>query len=261
LFAEFFIRPNEIPSTFQALADSLPTDRPLALAMYPPSQAAEIGPMVTAKPNVTVYAIGDSWPLDVSKTEQELASIADTHTNVRVAFLGETTGDPNRQLETWLNTHWYRLSETWFAPVRTLDYVTGEGTGQSMATDVEFENGITLESVNLLDPVVAPGGVVRLQLHWKAASALPAQYKIFVHLFNGDKIIAQHDGQAMGELRPTTTWQVGETIVDQFAIQVPPDAAAGDYALRIGLYDLATQARLHLVSGEEFWVGGSVAVK
>ncbi len=261
LFAEFFIRPNEIPSTFQALADSLPANADLALAMYPPSQVPEITPMLASKPNVTLYPIGDTWPLDIAQAEQDLNQIAYAHSQMQVAFLGETTGDPNRQLETWLNTHAYRLSETWFTPVRTLTYVTGAGQGQTLATDVRFEDGITLQSVNLMDTTASAGGVVRLQLRWQAAAPLEKQYKIFVHIFNGDKIIAQHDGQALGELRPTTTWQPGETILDQFAIQLPPDAPAGNYQLRIGLYDLATQARLHLTSGEEFWVGGTVTVK
>jgi hypothetical protein len=175
--------------------------------------------------------------------------------------LGETTGDPNRQLETWLNSHWYRLGETWFEPVRTLTYDTGQGTGQTLATDIQFQNGITLQSVMLLDPTASPGGLLRLALRWQTSAPLTAQYKIFVHLFNGDKIIAQHDGQALGELRPTTTWQVGETIPDQFAIPIPPDAPLGNYQLRIGLYDLATQARIPLASKEEFWVGGTVTLR
>jgi hypothetical protein len=261
LFAEFFIRPNEIPSTFQALADSLPPTGDLALALYPPSQTPEIGPMLASKSNITIYPIGDTWPLDVGKAEQELAAIAYTHSQVRVAFLGETIGDPNRQLETWLNTHWYRLSESWFEPVRTIAYVTGSGTPQTVASNIQFENGVTLQSVNLLDPTVSPGGVVRLALRWQTVAPLTQQYKIFVHLFSGDKIIAQHDGQAMGELRPTTTWLPAESILDQFAIQLPPDAASGTYQLRIGLYDLSTQARLHLTTGEEFWVGGSISLK
>src|SRR5262249_45592527 len=127
--------------------------------------------------------------------------------------------------------------------------------------DIQFQDGITLQSVNLHDSSVPVGGLVRLQLRWQASAPLTRQYKIFVHIFQRDKIIAQHDGQAIGELRPTTTWQPNESIQDQFAIQLPPDAPTGNYQLRIGLYDLATQERLHLVSGEEFWVGGNLEVK
>lgn len=261
LFAEFFIRPNEIPSIYQSMVDSLPADKDLALVVYPPSQAEVLSPLLASRPRVTLYPIGNSWPLDLEAAQAELAEITAKHVEVRAAFLEETKGDPNRQLETWLNTHLYRLSETWFEPVRLLEYVGNTGEGQTVANSIAFGDGITLQSVTLLDPTPSAGGLVRLRLEWQAAAPMTTQYKIFVHLFAGDKIIAQHDGQAMGELRPTNTWQAGETIVDQFAIQLPPDAPPGDYQLRIGLYDLASGARLPLASGEEFWVGGSLTIQ
>ncbi len=261
LFAEFFIRPNEIPSTYQTLVDSLPADQAMALVVYPPSQAEVLGPLLSSRPQVTLYTIGNSWPLDVAAAQEELATIASQQSEMRVVFLEETKGDPARQLETWLNTHLYRLSEIWFEPVRVLEYVNGEGEAQTVASDIQFGDGITLESATLLDSTPSAGGLVRLRLEWKADTPIQTQYKIFVHLFAGDKIIAQHDGQAVGELRPTNTWQAGETIVDQFAITLPPNAPPGEHQMRIGLYNLATDARLPLTSGDEFWVGGKIIIK
>jgi hypothetical protein len=261
LFAEFFIRPNEIPSTYEALTASLPATDDLALAVYPPSQADILTPLLMDHPNVTLYPIGNSWPLDIPASQIELSSIAAKHTDLRVVFLGETIGDPTRQLETWLNTNLYRVAETWMEPVRMLDYVGGGTTGETVGNDIKFGDGITLESVSLLDSSIASGGLVRLRLQWQADALSVTQYKVFVHIFSGESIIAQHDGQPMGELRPTTTWQAGETIVDQFAISLPPDAPIGSYQLRIGLYDLATGARLPLANGDEFWTGGTVTIQ
>jgi hypothetical protein len=261
LFAEFFIRPNEIPSTYEALATSLPIADDLALAVYPPSQADVLAPLLIDHSNVTLYPIGNSWPLDIPATQTELSSIAAEHTNLRVVFLGETIGDPARHLETWLNTNLYRVAETWMEPVRMLDYVGGGTTSEMVGNDIKFGDRITLKSVSLLDSSAASGGLVRLRLQWKADAPTATQYKVFVHIFSGESIIAQHDGQPMGELRPTTTWQAGETIVDQFAISLPPDAPVGNYQLRIGLYDLATGARLPLANGDEFWTGGTVTVQ
>jgi hypothetical protein len=107
--------------------------------------------------------------------------------------------------------------------------------------------------------------LVRLRLTWQALSLISEPYKVFIHIYEGDHILAQHDGQPVGELRPTTTWQVGESIVDQFAIQLPPDAAPANYQLRIGVYNLNTQERLPMTLPDgtqaEFFVGGSLQIK
>jgi hypothetical protein len=261
LFAEFFIRPNEIPSTYEALAASLPPTDNLALAVYPPSQANILAPLLNDHPNVTLYPIGNSWPLDIPATQTELTAIAAKHANLRVVFLGEAIGDPTRQLETWLNTNLYRVAETWMEPVRMLDYVGGGTTGETVGNDVKFGDGITLESVSVLDSSASSGGLIRLRLQWKADAPIATQYKVFVHVFSGETIIAQHDGQPMGELRSTTTWQTGETILDQFAVTLPPDAPLGSYKLRIGLSDLACGGRLPVANGDEFWVGGTVTIQ
>ena len=77
-------------------------------------------------------------------------------------------------------------------------------------------------------------------------------------------LLAQHDGQPVGELRPTNTWQAGEIVIDQFAIPIPTDAPAGEYRLRIGLYLPGTGQRLPYTTPggqvEEAWIGGQITI-
>jgi hypothetical protein len=262
IFRTFFPDPDKLKPDYQALADALPQTEPLTLLVYPPAQMATLSPLLATHPNLTVRPIGESWPL-AAATAADAEALKDAD-SINVVFLEETKGDPSRQLETWLNTQLFRLDEQWFGPIRMIRFAGRAGPGQKIVSGARFGDGFTLESVDVIDPVAAAGGVLRLRLYWRAGSTVSQQFKIFTHLFAGEGIVAQHDGQPAGELRPTNTWQTGETIIDQFAIRLPPDAQPGVYQLRIGMYDLNTQARLpvQLPDGAmgEFWVGGQIAV-
>jgi hypothetical protein len=266
IYRAFFILPGSLTENFRQLVDSLPETGSTALLVYPPNQIEALAPLVSAsRPNVTLFPIGDSWPLDELTTENELSRAAAEHTDLRMLFVQETNGDRRRLIESWLNTHLYRIDEQWFGPVHLINLARPDEVAQTVAANARFGDGIQLESVEILDSVSQPGGLIRLRLHWFALAPIPQQFKIFTHLFSGEAIIAQHDGQPVGELRPTHTWVVGEQVVDQFAIRLPADALPGVYQLRIGMYDINSQARLPVLTPDgatgEFFIGGSLTVK
>jgi len=260
IFSDFFPDPDKLLSNYQALVDTLPQTDPLTLLAYPLTQVETLSPLLAARSNLTLSPFAASWPTMIAPSDERLIN-ADS---INVIFLEETKGDPSRQLETWLNTRLFRLDEQWFGPVRMIRFAGRAEAGETITVGARFGDGLTLESVEVFDPVARPGSIVRLRLIWRAESSISQQLKIFTHIFAGEGIAAQHDGQPAGELRPTNTWAVGETILDQFAIRLPPETLSGEYQLRIGMYDLNTQARLPVqlpdgASGE-FWAGGKIAI-
>jgi len=265
VYQHVFIEPEKLTDNYKALIESLPTSQPITLLVYPPNHAPTLAALTASQPNLTITPIGDSWPLDTTALDTELQSVTQGQTSVRVVFSEETKGDPTHTIESWLDTHLFHLDETWFGPVRTVGYAGTGPVTQTVPVVGKFGDAIQLDSVEVLDSAPTAGGLVRLRLTWHPLALIPQQYKVFTHIFAGDYILAQHDGQPVGELRPTNTWQVSETIVDQFAIQLPPDAQPGDYQLRIGVYDLNTQARLPLTLPDgtqaEFFVGVYIKIK
>ena len=154
----------------------------------------------------------------------------------------------------------FKVDEQWFGAIRMIGYAGDSTVTQTHPVGARFGDGIRLEKVEVIDSVARRGEVLRLRLIWKAESAVGRDFKSFTHIFIDDKIVAQRDGQPVGELRPTTTWKAGETIRDQFAIRIPNDAPSGVYQLRIGLYDLTTLERL-AVNGGEFIVLGEITIQ
>ncbi len=266
IYRDVFIEPEKLTDDFAALVASLPQDGPITLLVYPPNHAQAITSLSAAtRPNVTVIPVGDSWPLAVDAAETDMQNFSSDTSDLRVAFTEETKGDPQRKMESWLNNRLFRLDEGWFGPVRLLSFIGDGQVTQSIPVDAVFGDGITLESVEIIDSVSRPGKPIRVRLNWRASTPVYGQYKVFVHIFNGDFIIAQHDGQPVGELRPTNTWTRGETVRDQFAIRLPPELQPGYYQLRIGMYDISSLTRLSVTvpdgSTGDFWVGGEITIQ
>ena len=79
---------------------------------------------------------------------------------------------------------------------------------------------------------------------------------MFTHLLDASSsVVAQRDAEPADNLRPTTSWQRGEQIQDNYGIAIPPDLPAGQYTLEIGMYDGDRRSKLstgadHLILGQ-----------
>ncbi|HEX6513896.1 MAG TPA: hypothetical protein VF157_16450, partial [Chloroflexota bacterium] len=88
------------------------------------------------------------------------------------------------------------------------------------------------------------GGQLRLTLDWRASGTPGKDYTVFVHLVSADgRQVGQSDGQPGGGAFPTSLLAGGTDIPDVHIIDVSK-LAPGDYRLEVGLYELATGARL-----------------
>jgi hypothetical protein len=92
---------------------------------------------------------------------------------------------------------------------------------------------------------VAPGQGVELTVYWQSQRPMEVDYTVFTHLLDAEgRIRGQQDRMPVGGTRPTTTWLPGEIIADPYTIPLAPDAPPGRYRLEVGMYNLATGARL-----------------
>jgi hypothetical protein len=74
---------------------------------------------------------------------------------------------------------------------------------------------------------------------------VPGDYKVFVHLVDGEGVLRAQDDSVPGEWqRPTRGWAEGEVVVDAHALEVPEEAPPGVYTLYAGMYDADTLQRL-----------------
>jgi hypothetical protein len=80
-----------------------------------------------------------------------------------------------------------------------------------------------------------------LQLYWTVDAPPTADWTVFTHLLQpaadgSSTRVAGYDSQPGGGSLPTTRWQAGWQILDEYQIALPADLAAGTYMVATGLY-------------------------
>jgi len=90
-----------------------------------------------------------------------------------------------------------------------------------------------------------PGQTIDIALYWQAEAPMDRDYSVFVHILDSNgRILRQKDNMPADGTRPTTTWLPGEVIEDRYRIQLPEDAAPGQYEIAVGMYLPSTGERL-----------------
>ena len=109
-------------------------------------------------------------------------------------------------------------------------------------------DGIALAGYDAQVATLEIGRMLYVQLYWDVTAAPSQDWTVFVHLLaaqaeaDAQLIAGVDDMPGVGSL-PTTRWQSGWRILDEYQILLPPDLPAGDYGVSIGLYT-ADGARL-----------------
>jgi hypothetical protein len=112
---------------------------------------------------------------------------------------------------------------------------------------LKFQMGdsISLLGYDLAETEVAPASQVELTLYWQAREDIGTSYTVFTHLVDvNDQIRGQWDSIPDRGRNPTDEWVPGEIVIDSYDIPVSAEAEQGQYIVRVGMYDLATQRRL-----------------
>jgi hypothetical protein len=111
--------------------------------------------------------------------------------------------------------------------------------------DLVLGEDILLLGYSIANPEVAAGDILQLTLFWQTSKPIEQRYKVFTHILDGrSHIVGQRDAEPVGGMRPTTTWQEGEMLADNYGVLVLPGTPPGEHQLEIGMYDLETGERL-----------------
>ena len=195
-----------------------------------------------------VYPLPGQRPLDRAKTAEALERIANRHSRLYALFWGTEESDPGQFVEGWLDQNTFKALDSWHGNVRLAIYsVPQEEIGEEIQHPLTatFGEGIVLLGYSVPGSPVKAGDILQLTLFWQAKDEIAHRYKVFTHILDGrSNIVGQRDAEPVGGSRPTTTWEEGETIVDNHGVLVMPGTPPGEHGLEIGLYSLETGARL-----------------
>ncbi len=126
------------------------------------------------------------------------------------------------------------------------------------AAPVDVGDGIRLAGYDAQRADLDSGTILYVQLYWDVDAAPSRDWTVFTHLLaQGDdgsaQVVAGADSRPGAGSLPTTRWQPGWRILDEYQIVLPDDLPPGDYTVRAGLY-APDGARLP-AAGEGFALG------
>ncbi|MBN1220886.1 MAG: glycosyltransferase family 39 protein [Anaerolineae bacterium] len=100
---------------------------------------------------------------------------------------------------------------------------------------------------------ITPGQPLTFDLVWQATGLVDFDYTVTVQLLDEQgRIYAQQDRMPLDGTAPTTSWAIGEVLVDNFYFDdLSPEIGLGPLHLLIALYRVETGERLNLADGAD----------
>ena len=150
--------------------------------------------------------------------------------------------------ELTLNVGVYDATSGARLPTATGDSVHfGEASLQPRADtlQVQLGRGILLTDYELSTTTVTAGQPLTLTLYWRGQAIMERDYTISIQLIDSRwRKAAQSDAWPLAGAAPTSSWAVGQTLIEERVLIIAPDAAPGVYDLRLAAYYQDTEGQL-----------------
>jgi len=94
------------------------------------------------------------------------------------------------------------------------------------------------------------GETIHLVLYTQALDEMETNYTVFTHLLGpynpatSGPLWSQDDSEPCRRGYPTSSWDVGEIVVDTYSLSIPAETPEGDYQLEMGFYEWPALERL-----------------
>ncbi len=124
-----------------------------------------------------------------------------------------------------------------------------------------FDDRVALLAVAVDADGLVPGGQLPVTLTWQGLAPMTENYTVFVQVLDAaDRLVGQVDAWPVQGTFPTSQWTPGEVVRDPYLVQLAAELPPGDYRLHVGLYLLATMARLPVLDASGTAVDDKVEV-
>ncbi len=120
----------------------------------------------------------------------------------------------------------------------------------SSTIGANLDGKVELAAASIQPGRIGPGEQGKVTLYFKVLEELDKEYMVFLHLEDADgrSFRLNLDHRPAGGTYPTTHWRKGETVKDEFPLQIPPGVTAKRVNIWAGLWEPQGDIRLRLVN-------------
>jgi hypothetical protein len=94
--------------------------------------------------------------------------------------------------------------------------------------------------------------VVSITVQWQALQPITHDYTVFFQAVGPDGAVwGQQDTMPLAGERPTSQWQPGQVVSDQYRVALKPGAPSGNYHALLGFYLYQTGERLRTATDDK----------
>lgn len=131
----------------------------------------------------------------------------------------------------------------------SIDVQPAAGSTVPNPVQFSFEDKLALVGYQLDQRAARPGDTLRLRLYWQALRPVEANYTVFAHILGDQqRLWAQKDSPPQNGAAPTSAWQPGTLIEDEYELRLHPDTPPGVYEVEVGMYLPASGQRLGVLA-------------
>lgn len=194
-------------------------------------------------PSMPTYPLPPTAPplLDPTQARPELEKALATSRRIWLLPAAVEEADPQRFVAGWLNEHAYITSD--YKELTLYTVGVSSAAPVPLTPPVIWDDMLRLVSFRWVQSQAAPGEPLLLDLEWQVLRAPQRDLGLSVRLADRDGGVWYFADVALGQYYASpSTWQAGQRITTHVGIPIPFGAPPGDYAVRVGVATLLTDA-------------------
>ncbi len=117
------------------------------------------------------------------------------------------------------------------------------------SSNIRFDDNLLLHGYTIVPEDLRGGMVLRPIVEWASLQSIDEHYAMTVRVVDAwGHVWVEQDGEPQEGGLPTTKWQAGKNIGDQYALALPPTMPAGEYKVTVGVHISGTQNYLRAMN-------------
>lgn len=169
-------------------------------------------------------------------------------------------------VEAWVENNMQLVRDTEIDGLPIREYKRWEVADAEIAETPLATFGDSIDFIGARILPIEPTGEVPIWLYWQPQATTDDPMTVFVQLIGdinpttGSPLWTQDDHPPQHGRVSTDLWEIGVVYRDIYELQLE-DVPSGNYEVEIGFYNPATGERLLTISGDNFYVIGTIAVE